>query len=130
MAKITPINKKELESMPPNVGALGLDKKQLSRLKKVKADMLKKLKDMGADQPVYTDLVEDYLQLWETKEALLQDIKYRGVTLRTQTKDGTYKESKNPSITEVKTVNTQMLNILKLLGLTPEYTRDEPDEDI
>ena len=77
----------------------------------------------------YSDLIEDYLNLWETKELLQTDIRDRGISYETLSASGVPITKQNPSTKEIVNVNRQMLTILKELGLTTANLRSHKDDD-
>lgn len=77
----------------------------------------------------YSDLVDDYLNLWETKELLQADIKEKGISYETMSAAGVKILKQNPSTKEIVMVNRQMLTILKELGLTTEKLVSHKDDD-
>lgn len=85
--------------------------------KNIKTDLMKQLKDKGNDSPVFTNLIEDYLNLWCVKELLLKDIEERGVYIEWRNSDTQYSSKKNDSVQETVKVNNQMLKILQQLKL-------------
>lgn len=91
--------------------------------KAIKADLLKQLSTNNkVTDRQYTNLVDDYMTLWDIKGWLAADIEERGVTIHVCTygKDGDLlneKDVKNDSIADLVKVNGQMLKILSELGL-------------
>lgn len=100
---------------------------------KIKEDLLQFLDDNGIYGEHFNNLVEDYCRLFEIKEMLWKDIKERGVTSEWQNSETSKGVKKNESVGEYNKVNTQMMNILKQLGITPETLRmlggEEDDEE-
>lgn len=74
----------------------------------------------GAGISHYTDLLNDYMILWETKNALAADIKKRGVVYQDVSSVGVEMWKNNPSVKELVMVNRQMLSILKELKLSTD----------
>jgi hypothetical protein len=94
----------------------------------IKEEMLKQLALQGADVAPFGDLVNDYLALWETKKALIKDIKERGVAFLAGP-PGRETWKNNPSVKDLVQVNKQMLVILKELNLTTaSITGGDEDE--
>ena len=60
----------------------------------------------------YQDLVNDYMEFWDIKNMLQEDIAVRGVSISTASGS-----KKNESISELMKVNKQMLTILYDLGI-------------
>lgn len=85
---------------------------------KLKNDLMKQLQQRGMDkQTQYVSLVEDYIELWNVKNRLIDDIRERGVTVGWNNGPSQFGKKKNESVTELTKVNNQMLKILAELGL-------------
>lgn len=86
---------------------------------------IKQVKD-----PIFYDLIEDYMTLWDVKNELTFDIKERGVSVRYQNGPEQWGYKKNESVAELNRVNTQMMKILNDLKIKPEpviVTKKEDD---
>lgn len=103
--------------------------------KKIKRNEVEKsLKDqliaMGASIPVFIDLINDYMGLWDLKSLLNEDIKARGVVYDDVSSVGVPMKKNNPSVKELVNVNKQMLTLLDKLGLnTSKCKTEEPEGD-
>lgn len=98
---------------------------------KIRAALLKQLKDRGAEQQHYISLVDDYLKMWEVKNFLFDDIKARGVTVVYDNGGGQTGRKKNDSVAEVNKISASMLKILSELGLRgADVKAVEPDEEM
>lgn len=86
---------------------------------KIKEDLLSQLELKGLILEHYINLVDDYMNLWITKELLFQDIKKRGVVVKYDNGGGQKGTKRNESLTDITKISTQMLKILKDLALTP-----------
>lgn len=79
----------------------------------------------------YEDLVNDYMKLWDFKNALQVDIEERGVSVYWQNSETQYGYKKNDSISELLKVNKQMLTILYDLGIrAADVKAVEPDDEL
>lgn len=67
----------------------------------------------------YTDLIDDYMALWDAKNGLIADIKERGPVVPYVTMNGTVNMKKNESVGELLKVSAQMLKILDGIGIQP-----------
>lgn len=85
--------------------------------KDIKESLIDQLELKGATADFCLDLVNDYMALWDMKEALRKDVKKRGVTFRDYSSVGVEVSKNNPSTKEFVMVNKQMLSLLKDLGL-------------
>ncbi len=87
-------------------------------------DILESLEEQlafkGASLAHYTDLLNDYLTLWDTKNALAKDIRSRGVMFTDSSAAGHTMMKNNPSVKELVMVNRQMLTLLKELNLSTD----------
>lgn len=83
----------------------------------IKKDLIEQLNKKGATQQFYISLVDDYLSLWDMKNALIEDIELRGVSIEWNNGGGQQGRKKNDSIAELNKTNAQMLKILSELGL-------------
>lgn len=96
------------------------DKRFKSRSKKrkeIKDGLLEQLEDKELIEPHFTDLVEDYMALWDIKSELIHDIKIKGVSVMYQNGANQFGYKKNDSVPELTKVNGQMLKLLNELGL-------------
>lgn len=96
--------------------------------KKVKKSLLEQLKLRNAISDFYTDLINDYMSLWRTKEQLSDDLQNRGTVYLEANSSGREVFKNNPSTKELVMVNKQMLSLLKDLGLNEPAVSNEPDD--
>lgn len=98
--------------------------------RKIKQDLLDQLERQGVYGSHYLDLVNDYMALWEVKNALIDDIKERGVNTRYQNGENQWGYKKNDSIVELNRTNAQMLKLLSELGLkATNFEADDSDDE-
>lgn len=102
-------------------------KKRTRQRNKIEKDLLNQLGD-NKNNSHYTELIKDYLFMWDTMQELKLDIKERGVSVFWQNSETQFGYKKNDSIREMTTVSNQMLKILNDLGLKPSKA-EEVDED-
>lgn len=104
-------------------------KRQILR-EEIKEDLLDQLERNGTTGRYYTDLVDKYLDFWDTENALIDDIKKRGVITEYNNGGGQKGKKKNDSIDQRIKVNGQMLKILDSLGIKPtdDYLGGDEDE--
>lgn len=98
--------------------------------KKVREDLLAQMERNGTVGDYYTDLVEDYMTLWDTKNLLARDIKERGIVVDYTNASGKVSKKKNESIEQMNKVNAQMLKILEALGIKPDRGVADADEPL
>lgn len=96
----------------------------------IKSDILQQLKANQTVGKFYLDLIEDYMDLWLTKNLLLADIKTRGVTVRYNNGGGQSGFKKNDSVEQVLKVNTQMLRILDSIGIKPSTSGGGEEDEL
>jgi len=89
----------------------------------IKISLEKQLALMDANKDHFSDLISDYMGMWDVKNALFSDIKLRGVTYKDVSSVGIEMQKNNPSVKELVTVNKQMLSVLKELGLSTANAR-------
>lgn len=94
---------------------------------RVEQSLMTQLKNLGATQAHYFDLVNDYMKMWDAKNGLIADIDKRGVVVTWQ--NGQQKGKKrNDSVLDLIKLNAQMLKLLESLGLSAANTLDGGDE--
>ena len=98
-----------------------------TKRKQIRHDLLKQLAEKGNLTKYYSDLVDDYMNMWDVKEMLIQDIAERGVSVPWQ------KSTKqNDSVPNLLRINGQMIKTLQALGIKPstELVSDGDDIDL
>lgn len=98
----------------------------------IKNDLKEQLRKNGNTSRYYLDLIEDYMNLWDTKNSLFEDIKERGVVCAYNNGGGQSGFKQNDSVAAVLKVNGQMTKILDSLGIKPSLVvvDDEDEKDI
>lgn len=96
--------------------------------KEIKQDLLDQLERNGTVGKYYTDLVNDYMDMWVTKCLLVDDIQQRGVNVNYDNGGGQKGRKKNDSVEQRIKINAQMLKLLDALGIKPSQDGDG-DED-
>ena len=97
---------------------------------RIKKNLLSQLKNKGAHEDAYIDLVNDYMSMWRIKNQLIADINQRGVQVKTFNSHGQEIYKKNDSIVELPKYNSQMLKLLNDLGLSAHEIDSGDDDDI
>lgn len=98
--------------------------------KEIKADLIQQLSANQTTGKYYLDLIEDYMDLWLTKNLLITDIKTRGVMVRYNNGGGQSGIKKNDSVEQVLKVNTQMLRILDSIGIKPSTASGGEEDEL
>lgn len=96
----------------------------------IRQDLLNQLERNGTTGEYYTDLVGDYMELWNTKTKLIRDLRERGVVIECQMANGCATKKKNESVELQIKVNAQMLKLLDALGVKPTASAVFDDEDM
>lgn len=80
--------------------------------KRIEKDLTNQLKEKKIIGNHYTDLIQDYLSLWDLKCILVDDIEGTGIKV-----SGMHGPKSNPSINDLHKTNDRMIKILDALGL-------------
>lgn len=80
---------------------------------RLKTDMITNLRARGLVDVVYMDKVDEYMDLWEQRQALIADIEARGVTVMDEKRG---MEVENRSVSLHAQVSKQMLAVYQALG--------------
>ncbi|MGG0889934.1 P27 family phage terminase small subunit [Cytobacillus horneckiae] len=89
--------------------------------KNIERDLTKQLKEKAVVGNHYSDLIQDYLSLWDLKCELIDDIEENGIKV-----SGMHGPKSNPSINDLHKTNDRMIKILDALGL--KAIAVEPDK--
>lgn len=89
--------------------------------KRIKADLIKQLSEKVIIGNHYTDLIEDYLSLWDLKCMLIDDIEDSGIKV-----PGMHGPKSNSSINDLHKTNDRMIKILEALGLKAVENKEPP----
>lgn len=92
--------------------------------KRIEKDLNNQLKDKWITGNHYTDMVQDYLALWDIKNKLIDDIKEYGIKV-----SGMHGPKSNPAINDLNKTNAQMLKILSEIGLKASSEQKDDDDD-
>lgn len=96
----------------------------------VRRDLLDQLERNGTAGEYYTDLVNDYMDMWVTKCLLVDDIQQRGVNISYDNGGGQKGKKKNDSVELRIKINAQMLKLLSDLGVKASVTEGGRDESL
>ena len=100
----------------------------MTKRSEIRKDLLDELERNGTVGKYYTDLVDDYMTLWDTKNLLKADVKERGAVVEYVSNNGTINKRKNESVGELVKVNDRMVKLLEALGITPDGAVNDDDE--
>jgi P27 family predicted phage terminase small subunit len=119
-----------LEQFAKFLGVRDVARTKKSELREqIRQDLIDQLERQGIYGRHYLDLVEDYMALWDTKNALISDIKKRGVMIKYQNGENQWGYKKNDSVGNLVKVNKQMLELLRELGLRAADFEADSDDD-
>lgn len=105
------------------------EKRQEELRKSILDDLTDQLDRNGTTGQYFTDLVKDYMKLWDTKNLLIGDIEARGVTVESVTAAGVNLK-KNDSVDQLIKLNAQMLKLLDSLGIDPAQSDGGADDEM
>jgi len=94
----------------------------------IRQDLIDQLARNGTVGEYYTNLVDDYMSLWDVKNALAADIKDRGSKVSVTTSTSTNIKT-NDSVIDLLKTNAQMLKLLDSLGIRPAQADGDPGDD-
>ncbi len=94
----------------------------------IKADLMAQLQSQGKNGKYFTDLVDDYIFMYDLKKKMQKDINQRGLRYGSVSGSGVQTEKPNENVQNILKVNAQMLKILSELGLRePLAVGDDTD---
>ena len=85
----------------------------------IRQDLIEQIERNGTIGKYYTDLVDDYMDMWVTKCLLVDDIQQRGVNVKYDNGGGQKGVKKNDSVEQRIKINGQMLKLLSEIGIKP-----------
>ena len=83
----------------------------------IKVSLLKELGKIGEITAHLSDLIDDYMALWDTKEQLRKDIKKRGVMVEYDNGGGQVGTKKNECVVELPKISKRMTDLLTFLNI-------------
>lgn len=99
------------------------------KAKLMRKSLMEQLVRAGNDTDYYIDLVDDYMDMYATKQLLVNDIKERGVRVAYDNGGGQKGFKKNDSVEQRLKVNAQMLKLLTELNITPSEDEGGDGDD-
>lgn len=96
----------------------------------IRNDLIEQLKRRGALIPVFVNLIDDYMALYELQQLLIADIAQNGIRIRYDNGGGQCGEKDNPSIQQRVRVNAQMLKLLAQLDITTDNVQDGEEDEL
>lgn len=100
------------------------------RFQRIRGDLMDQLDRQGTVGEHFASLVDDYMELWTTKNLLNDDIRNRGVVCKYNNGGGQSGQKKNDSIAEMLKISNQMLSILSTLGIKADAGEGADDEEL
>lgn len=96
----------------------------------IRKNLTEQLQRQGALTPVFVNLVDDYMALYDLQQILITDINENGIRIPYDNGGGQSGERDNPSIQQRVRVNAQMLKILKQLNITTENAQNGEEDEL
>lgn len=92
----------------------------------IRQDLQTQLKNNGTAGQYYLDLIDDYMDMWDTKNGLTADIRERGEKVPVYSAHSSAPSKKtNDSVIDLLKVNAQMLKLLDSMGIKPAQVDGE-----
>lgn len=91
---------------------------------RIKKGLLNQLSANGINAYHYTDMINNYLTMWDMARALEADFRIEGVKIFSNTGSKI-----NPSVPEYARTNNQMLRLLSEFGLKPVKIEEVDNDD-
>lgn len=92
----------------------------------LKKSLLDNLKSRGLVDPVYTDMVNNYMELREIRDKLTNELNEHGVVLAHEKKGLV----DNPALQRRVQVSSQMVSVYTSLGFREKATKAKPVEGV
>lgn len=102
--------------------------KRTDAYKNIKKSLMQHLIMTGNNKPQFQSLIEDYMQLYITKEMCKRDIEARGVTFTAVGSAGQSIVKKNENVDTMLKINQQMIKILDSLEIKADNNGAEDEE--
>lgn len=95
----------------------------------VRKDLIHQLTKRKALSPVFMDIINDYMEFWEIKEKLKDDIRKRGVYVQYDNGGGQTGITSNSSVDNLLKISSKMRDIIKQLEINVDVVSTEMEED-
>lgn len=105
-------------------------KNKPKKYREIKKSLLNSLETANNNTPVFQNLVEDYMTLYETKELAKADISKRGVMVEYQNGKSQSGYKKNDMIEAILKINAQMIKILDKLCINADGGLGLEDDEL
>lgn len=102
--------------------------RETEKFKRLRGGLLEQLEKNGNTKPHFEDLVNDYMRMWNIKNALMEDVEVRGVQIPYKNGEKQFGTKKNDSVDSIIKYNSQMLSLLDKLGLQADIDLDGDDD--
>lgn len=97
--------------------------------RQIKEDLIFQLKAQGKEDSYFLDLIDKYLDHFDTVKQLRKDVKKRGVLVEVTSGNGFTTMKHNESITLIQKEEKAMADILKLLEIHKPVIAESSDDD-
>ena len=102
--------------------------RRTKKYKQVRNSIIDRLERSGNNTEYYLNLVEDYMNMYVTKEMCSADIAERGLNITSIGSTGQLITKKNDSIDCLLRTNQQMIKLLKMLRIEPNSSYEDDEE--
>lgn len=96
----------------------------------IRADLLEQLERNGTVGKYYTDMVDDYMTMWDVKNQLADDLAENGAVRERYYANGTVAMENSKSTDQLLKVNAQMLKLLENIGIGPAQVEGDDDDEL
>jgi hypothetical protein len=104
------------------------DKELSTYQKRIRNDLLQQLEQQGKGTSYYRDMVNDYIVMMRTRDQLQEKIKDLG-TMVPYSSNGVMTWKKNDAVEQFNKTCDRMAKHLDFLGLKPDETLKEDEDD-
>ena len=96
----------------------------------IRADLLEQLERNGTVGKYYTDMVDDYMTMWDVKNQLADDLAENGAVRERHYANGTVAMENSKSTDQLLKVNAQMLKLLENIGIGLAQVEGDDDDEL
>lgn len=92
----------------------------MAKKSEMKQWLLDQLDAKGARNPIFEELVDTYMTLYDEEKMLHKDIKVNGLRIKRMASNGKEYDEPNPSVQKADSKNKRRVDILRQLGISAE----------
>lgn len=97
--------------------------------RRIRDDLLDQLRKKNQDTSYFIDLVNDYIDMMQTRDRLQEDIRVHGTLIEYKNGANQAGWKKNDSLEQKNKINDRMIKLLDFLGIKPSETIVDDDDD-